>query len=196
MQTKAKIREILLKKRKNLAKTKIKEKSKKILFKLANLKEYKKAKTVLFYHPIDNEVDTASLIKKELKSGKKQIALLRICGKTNRMHIHQITDLKDLKIGKFNIKEPYTHHPVIAKKDLNLIIVPGIAFDKSLNRIGYGKGYFDKLLKTLKCTKIALAYDFQIIENVPAEKHDQKVDIVITEKTILTKYFNANAKNN
>lgn len=185
MQTKAKIREILLKKRKSLPKKEVEEKSKKILLKLVSLKEYKEAKTILFYHPIDNEVNPTALIKKELKNSKKTVALLRICGKTNRMHIHKITDLKDLKTGKFSIKEPQAHHPVIARRDLDILIIPGIAFDKSGNRIGYGLGYFDKLLKSLKCTNIALAYDFQIVENVPVEKHDQKVDIVITEKTII-----------
>ena len=185
---KASIRNSNLKKRLSLTQAKVNSASKKILEKLTELQEYKKAKTILLYHPIQNEPDTTPLLSNAKsptnKASKKTFALIRICGKTNRIHLHKIENLNDLKTGKFNIKEPHTHHPVIAKRNIDIAIIPGIAFDKNGNRIGYGKGYFDRLLKGLstKCIKIALAYDFQILDNVPAEKHDQKVDFILTEK--------------
>lgn len=196
---KASIRNTTLKKRLSLTQAKVNSASKIILEKLVELKEYKKAKTILLYHPIHNEPDPISLfstLKSSTNKTQKIFALIRICGKTNRIHLHKIEDLQDFKIGKFNIKEPHTHHPVIAKKNLDLAIIPGIAFDRQGNRIGFGKGYFDRLLKGLstKCIKIALAYEFQILDNVPAEKHDQKVDIIITEKRII-KILNS-GKNN
>jgi 5-formyltetrahydrofolate cyclo-ligase len=212
--SKVKTRKKLLDFRIKLSKKEVENLSKKIIKKLKAEKEFKKAKIILLYHPIKNEVDTISLLGKELKTQLKTIgekdknpqeksckksikkahkkniknfqekifALPRICKKTNKIHLHQITDLNELQIGKFNIKEPCTHHKVIPQKDVDLIITPGIAFDKKGHRIGYGKGYFDRLFKTSNAYKIALAYDFQIIENVPAEKHDKKVDMIITEK--------------
>lgn len=196
------IRKKLLTHRLKLPKKEVENLSKKIIKRLEASKEYKKAKTILLYHPIKNEVNTLPLlkdycrktsenskIKSSAKSSKnlsssfsKIFTLPRICTKTNRIHLHQITDLQTLKTGKFNIKEPTKFHKEIPRKKIDLVIVPGIAFDKKGHRIGFGKGYFDKLLKTLSARKIALAYDFQIIDNVPAEPHDRKVDMIVTEK--------------
>lgn len=180
---KSKIRKNLLKKRLSLVRKEIDFCNKKIVQKLAKMVEFKKAKIILAYHPIHNEIDITPLMQKT----KKIFALPRICAKSNRLHCHQVSDLKTLKTGKFNIKEPSTKHPVIARNKIDLVLTPGIAFDKNGHRIGYGKGYFDKLFKTLStdCIKIALAYDFQIVENIPVEKHDQKVHIIITEKRII-----------
>ena len=180
IETKASIRSKLLKKRQKLPQKDVEIFSKRILSRLASRPEYKHARTILLYHPINNEVDTISLVK----HSNKIFCLPRICKKTNHLYIHQFTDPHTLETGKFSIKEPSSKHPRIARNRIDLVITPGLAFDPQGNRIGYGKGYFDRLFKSLstKCTKIALAYDFQIVENVPADKHDQKVDFIITEK--------------
>jgi 5-formyltetrahydrofolate cyclo-ligase len=181
LQTKQQLRTQLKKKRLAISEQRVATLSKQILAHLTQTPEYRKAKTILLYHPIQNEVDTTSLLS---TTTNKTFCLPRICGKTNRLHLHQITDLQTLKTGLFNVKEPGTKHPIIARKNIDLVITPGLAFDTQGHRIGYGKGYFDRLFKNLstKAFKIALAYDFQIIENVPAEKHDQKVDLIVTEK--------------
>jgi len=181
--SKKKIRKKLLAKRLSLVQREIDFSNKKIVRKLQKMAEFKKAKIVLTYHPIHNEIDATDLISKT----KKIFVLPRICTKSNRLHCHKVANVEELKTGKFNIKEPSTKHPVIARNKIDLVLTPGIAFDKNGHRIGYGKGYFDKLFKTLStdCIKIALAYDFQIIDNIPAEKHDQKVDFIVTEKRIL-----------
>ena len=70
-------------------------------------------------------------------------------------------------------------------KDIDLALIPGIAFDKDGHRVGHGKAYYDKLNKELKCKKISLAYNFQVLENIPVEKHDEKIDMIITEKNTL-----------
>ncbi|MFA4891617.1 MAG: 5-formyltetrahydrofolate cyclo-ligase [Candidatus Gracilibacteria bacterium] len=182
-ENKTSIRKRLLKKRLQLTKKEVENLSKRILKKLIKRPEFKASRVVLLYHPIKNEVDPIQLLSVKTKI----LALPRIC-KNNRLHIHKVTDPQTLTIGRFNIKEPSTKNPTIARKNLDLIITPGLAFDPKGHRIGYGKGYFDKLFKNLstKCVKIALAYDFQIIENVPADKHDQKVDLIITEKRIIS----------
>lgn len=180
---KSQIRKKLLAKRQSLPQKQTELSNKKITRKLRKTTEFKRAKIVLAYHPIHNEIDVTELILKT----KKTFVLPRICAKSNRLHCHKVANINELKTGKFNIKEPSTKHPVIARNKIDLVLTPGIAFDKKGNRIGYGKGYFDKLFKTLStdCIKIALAHDFQIIENIPAEKHDQKVDFIVTEKRII-----------
>jgi len=181
-QTKQQLRTQLKKKRLALSEQQVATFSKQILAQLTRTKEYKQAKQILLYHPIQNEVDPTTLFR--TTTTNKTFCLPRICSKTNRLHIHKITDPQTLKTGKFKIKEPGTKHQIIARKNIDLVITPGLAFDTQGHRIGYGKGYFDRLFKNLstKAFKIALAYDFQIIENVPAEKHDQKVDLIVTEK--------------
>ena len=78
---------------------------------------------------------------------------------------------------------------IVIKKDIDLIIVPGAVFDKDFNRIGYGGGYYDRYLEDIayKNNKVVLAYDFQIVDKIEKEEHDVKVDIIITDKQILTK---------
>jgi len=195
---KAEIRKKLLTQRIKLLQNEVEIFSKKIIKKLLALSEFKKAKVILLYHPIKNEVDPTPLFIQAKKSSAKKIFAFPLTHTTShRMTLHKVTDLNKLELDKFNIKSPTKKHQRIARKDIDLVITPGIAFDPNGNRIGYGKGYFDKLFKNLStnCTKIALAYDFQIIENVPAEKHDKKVEIIVTEKrTIRTGFMRRHSK--
>ena len=173
------LREKLLTHRLNLSQKEVANLSKKITGKIKKLPEFKKAKTILLYHPIKNEVDPTPLF-----NSKKIFTFPRTHANSHRMTLHHVTELNELELDEFNIKSPTKKHLRISRKELDLIITPGLAFDSKGRRIGYGKGYFDKLFKNLStnCVKIALAYDFQIIENVPAEAHDKKVDIIVTEK--------------
>jgi len=186
---KNKIRNKLLTQRLNLSPKEVSILSEKITKKIKLLPEFKKAKTILLYHPIKNEVDPTPLFAttKSSKTSKKIFAFPLTHSASHRMTLHEITDLNDLELDEFNIKSPTKKHKRIAIKNIDLVITPGLAFDKNGHRIGYGKGYFDKLFKSLStnCVKIALAYDFQITENVPAEKHDKKVDMIVTEKRII-----------
>ena len=157
--SKAQIRKTILTQRKTLDPKKVAQFSKSIIKQLLALPEFKKAKTILLYSPMDNEPDTTPLFKNHKNSP------------TSHQQIHFPTP------SPLDPQPPY-----------DLIVTPGIVFDEHGNRIGYGKGYFDRLFRNLStdCVKIALAYEFQIIENVPAEKHDQKVDMIITEKRTIT----------
>jgi len=162
-----------------------KSKSKIISDNLLKSDEYKAASAILIYYPFRKEIDTRHIIKDALKKNKK-VSLPKISG--SEIKFFFISDLKkDLKPGCFDIVEPDTFHCLEA--DLNsvdLIIVPGLCFDLNFNRIGYGKGFYDKILKKLskKVNKIALAFDLQILKNIPAYSHDQKIDIIITESNI------------
>ena len=86
-------------------------------------------------------------------------------------------------MGSFHIEEP-TGDDLIDPDKLELIVTPGVAFDSKGNRLGRGKGYYDRLPATTKATKIGVAYHFQIVDELPAEPHDVPMDIVITDRTV------------
>ena len=157
-----------------------------IVDKLMGLNAYKASKEILAYYPFRSEIDTTIIIRNALKQ-KKKIILPRVNGK--KLDLYYIKDLKnDLAPGSFDIMEPIPSRCTIAShKNIDIILVPGVGFDRNFNRLGYGGGFYDKLLEGLpvKTPRIALAFNLQLIENIPIMAHDLKVDIIITEKEIL-----------
>lgn len=158
------------------------KKDQKICSKLEKNPFFKKAKNILFYASIkeEGEVDTWRLIKKYIQI--KNLFFPRVQSNSKILEICQIKNTSQLQAGYKKILEPHGDCKKIAPKKIDLVIVPGLAFDKQGNRIGYGDGFYDRLLKKMKCPAIALAYEFQIVQSVPGEKHDVKIDQIITEK--------------
>ncbi|MFC1748494.1 5-formyltetrahydrofolate cyclo-ligase [Pseudomonadota bacterium] len=152
-----------------------------IVKKLLSSRYFKNAKKILFYLPIHKEVDLIELFEKGHKG--KRMALPKVVGK-GKMHLHYIKDLSETQTGKFNIKEPRGHLKEAKPQELELILVPGVAFAHDGHRIGYGKGFYDRLLKNTSAIKIGIAYEFQIVKNIPAQSHDTPVDFIATEKRI------------
>lgn len=180
MKEKARIRKKILKIRKKIGKKTVDANSAEILDKLFRLREFCRAKKVMFYSSFANEVSTTKMIEKSLEL-KKQIFLPKIL--KDKIVPVQIYNLKELVLGKFGILEPSAAmNRRFAPADLDVIIVPGVAFDKNCNRIGFGKGYFDRFLKTQKATTIGLAHNFQIVKKIQAKKFDVPTDFVITER--------------
>lgn len=163
------------------------EKTKKdrlILKGICNLPEFKKAKNILFYTPIKGEVDISKILK---KSKTKRFVLSRING--NKLDLHYIKDLSQTKENKFKILEPQKNLPKAKPQDIDLAIIPGVVFSDNGHRIGYGKGFYDRFLKKTLAVKIGVAYRFQIVKNIPGEKHDVPMEIIITEnKTMRIKH--------
>jgi 5-formyltetrahydrofolate cyclo-ligase len=153
---------------------------------LMKLDCYRNSKEILAYYPFRSEIDTTIIIRKALNQGKKVI-LPRVRGK--KLELYYIKDLiDDLIPGSFGIMEPIASKCKIASyKNVDMVLVPGVGFDRNFNRLGYGGGFYDKLLEKLpvKIPRIALAFTLQIIENIPVMAHDLKVNIIITEKEIL-----------
>ena len=171
----------MLKKRNSMGKKAIKQKSAKIIKKLTSLKEFKRSKTILGYASIRSETMTLDFIKRLLKNKRKKLVLPKVEGK--RMVLSKIDDFAELKKGSFfNILEPRKIKKV---KKVDLILVPGIAFDQTGHRIGYGKGYYDRLLKKTKAVKVGLAFELQLIDKVPNHPHDVPVDMVVSEKRVM-----------
>ena len=133
----------------------------------------------MFFASFNSEVNTHDMIKKTF--GKKNIVIPKII--QHEIEPSVIIDFDNLvPSGKFGILEPIEAMK-IAYKNIDLVLVPGIAFDKEGHRIGYGFGYYDKFLKKVpKAIKIGLCFDFQIVNKIPREEHDAPVDLIVTEE--------------
>ncbi len=179
---KAQIRDEILRKRNSLSEEERLNKSKKIKDNLLSLDEYKKAKNVMFFVSFGSEVHTHEMIKEALKN--KTVIVPKVIN--NQIEPSLIIDFDSLiPSGKFGILEPIEAMP-IAYKNIDLILVAGIAFDKEGYRLGYGLGYYDKFLAKLpKALKIGLCFDFQVVEKLPREAHDVPVDMVVTDKEVI-----------
>ncbi len=153
---------------------------------LKNLKElieFQKARGVLFYYSINNEVRTHSILSEFID--KKKLFLPAII-KPNYFEAIQIQSLDDLKIGLEKIPEPIIKKvKTYQSKYIETVILPGVAFDKSGVRLGMGKGYYDRYLKRYPhLKKIGLAYEEQVLDSVPKESYDMNIDILVTDKNI------------
>jgi 5-formyltetrahydrofolate cyclo-ligase len=178
----------VLKKRESISKKEKDLLDKIILDKLYESNLYKTSKNIFVYVSFRDEINTIKLIERALLDNKN-IYVPKVYNSTKTMKAIFINSLDKLEKNKMGILEPKDDTLVIDKNDIDLIIVPGAVFDKSFNRIGYGGGYYDRYLEEIKYknNKIALAYDFQIIDEIEAESHDIKVDYIITDKRILVR---------
>ena len=158
------LKDSILNKRNSLSKEKIIGNSIKIKNSLFNLQPYKEAKTPMFFVSFNSEVDTHDIIRESL--GRKTIVVPKVVH--HEIEPSVIIDFDNLIEGKFGILEPIEAMQ-IACKNIDLVLVPGIAFDKEGHRIGYGFGYYDKFLRKVpKAIKIGLCFDFQVVDNIPS----------------------------
>ena len=176
--TKQKIRNTILIKLQTQKEENRNKKSCLIKNKLFRNRVFKKAKTVMFYMSFGGEVDTVDMIKAAQKSGKKVV--VPVCGKNRMMNPCELKDRGALLRGPYGIREPALKKPVNLKS-LDLVVVPGLAFDKKGRRLGRGKGYYDRFLPKISqhSFAIGLAYDFQILPFIPTTEYDADVHKVI-----------------
>jgi 5-formyltetrahydrofolate cyclo-ligase len=176
--TKAKIRNKILDRLKRQEEETRNKKSQIIKKALFRTSVFKKAKIVMFYMSFGGEVDTADMIKEAKKLGKTVV--VPVCGKNRIMGPCVLKDKGKLLKGPYGILEPAVKKP-ISLKSLTLVIAPGLAFDKKGNRLGRGKGYYDRFLEILPedVMSIGLAFDFQILPFIPTTKTDIAVKKVI-----------------
>lgn len=157
-------------------------KSREIEGRLFSLPEFKSARVVLFFASFQSEVDTIPMIRRALASGKR-VVLPKVEGK--ELELFEIRNIdSDVSPGAWGIPEPRGSAPV-KLDELDIIIVPGAAFDERGNRLGYGAGFYDKLLSNFTKLSVALAFEEQIVPKVPADPHDVPVRKIITEKRVI-----------
>lgn len=177
-------RKNILAKRKSISEKKHDEKSAQIKKRLEKLEIFQEAYTVMFYVSFGSEVETHGLLKDSFR--EKRVAVPLVWEKD--LLIKRITDFSQLSPGAWEILEPEARQTSLKLSDINLILVPGVAFDKNHNRMGYGSGYYDRLLareKEADFISVGLAFEEQIVDKLPIEKYDQKVDFIVTEKRVI-----------
>ncbi len=161
------------------------EKSARIRRRLSRLPAYRRAKSVLCYVSIDGEVETGILVEQILCDRKKLAVPVVLPG--GRMKIAPVRRSRRelMQVDLFGIPVPASGSGRVSLRELDLIIVPGVAFDVQGWRLGRGLGYFDRFLSRLPRTvpRIGLAFELQIVKEVPVHAHDEQMQAVVTEKT-------------
>ena len=153
---------------------------------VTSLDEYVAAKTVMLFLPMKDEVDTWSLVRDALDAGKR-VAAPRVSSKDGAMHALRICDVaRDVAPGAWGIPEPVGGAP-IPSCEIDLILVPGVAFDRNGRRLGRGAGFYDRFLgaEGVGAFRCAVAFACQIMQTVPTDAHDLPVDCVVTEREII-----------
>ncbi len=156
-------------------------KSELIFNKIINTKEYDKATVIAIYKSLDYEVNTDKLIDHSLSIGKT-VLLPRVID--DDMAFLELTAKTILIKSNFGVFEPIADKSY-PKDKIDLVIVPGVCFDYDKNRLGFGKGYYDKYLKDTKMKKIGICFEEQICKCLPTDSNDIKMDLIITDKQII-----------
>lgn len=138
------------------------------------------AHTILFYAPLADELDVWPLLEKLLKT-PTVCALPAFDDATQFYSARRVKNLEeDIFTGKFGVSEPLLECEEIPLNKFDLVLVPGVAFDMQGNRLGRGKGFYDRILAQASGIKCGISYDFQLLEAIPTEAHDAKVDFIFT----------------
>lgn len=138
------------------------------------------ADNILLYHSLPDELSTHEFIDRW--HNKKHFFLPRVNGVNLEILPY---DQSTLRLGAFHIEEP-SGDELTSIENIEMVVVPAIAYDHRGNRVGRGKGFYDRLLADTKATKVGVVYDFQLVDDIETEPHDVKVDVVITESRIIT----------
>lgn len=184
---KQELREILLKKRAAITPEERTECDNRILHSLTALPEYQNCTHLFTYVSFRDEVDTRALIEQALISGRK-VAVPRCIPGTPRIEFYFITSLSQLTPGSFEIPEPKPELSRLAAVSLPnaLCVVPGLSFDRQGNRLGYGKGYYDRFLSGFKGFSVGLCYTPLLSgQPLPAGRFDARIPVVITDTDVL-----------
>ena len=181
MLTKKELRKEIVEARKNMSPEDVAEKSELICSRIVETSFYGKATDICIYMPIRNEVDVTLLIPFAEKDGKG-IWIPKVIGE--EMIFNAYEEDKIEISGSFKIRES-TSEKVLVPDENTLIVMPGAVFDVKGNRIGYGGGYYDRYLeKHPMCSTLAVCYDLQVVKELPAEPHDIKPQMIVTETSI------------
>ncbi len=152
-----------------------------VIEKFQNTEIYKNAEAIMIYQSIKSEAPTEKLIEKMLASGKR--VFVPVTGGKEILGAEIFSDTRYIK-GAFGIPEPECFREV-NKKEIDMILVPGLLFSEKGGRLGYGGGYYDRFLSDFSGIKIGLAFDKQLIKAFPLEKHDILMDYILTEKGLI-----------
>lgn len=185
LEDKKEIRKLVLAKRASMGESIRANKSLLIQKKVLALAEYQAAKTIMLFMSFRDEVETKELAEDVLAGGKRLV--LPFCAPGGIIIPAVIEDLGELVTGMWGIREPAKESLIKAEfSEIDFVLVPGAAFDLAGNRLGYGMGYYDRFFELLSASvpRAAVAFNCQIISEVPVAEHDKKMSLLITEEKV------------
>ena len=186
-QAKSLIRRQILSKRLALSLSQVQEFSSAIQERLLGLKAYAEANIIMCYMPCRREVDTEAFIRHALESGKRVCLPVVVRDKKHMLACQVDYPLDKLSPDTYGILSPcYSSAGEVNPGDIQLILVPGIAFDERGYRLGYGGGYYDRFLsRSHAAVTVGLAYEFQLLDELPVASHDVKLDLIVTQQRVI-----------
>lgn len=186
-QEKEKLRQEFLKQRQEISEEDFRAASAAIIKKLQQLTEFKKAENVHMYISMNDrgEVDTHGFIKKMVASPKKVVVPVTNMQRGTLTNI-RLNSYADLKKNEWGVLEPEGGEEV-STEELDLVVVPMVAADESCNRIGYGKGFYDRFLKDADCPKVGVVFERNLVKQLPTEDFDIPLDKIITEQRVISR---------
>lgn len=185
---KAALREQMKEARLALSKAEVEGRSAPIVARLVELEAFRRAGSVMLYLPVRNEVDTTRVVTQCLNDGKV-LVLPRMDYEHDRIVAHRVDDVAtQLVLGRMDLVEPDpAKTDVVSPAEIDLVVVPGLVFDRQGYRIGWGRGYYDAFLAAdeAHAERVGLAYEFQLVDVVEHDGHDVPMHSVVTEGTTL-----------
>lgn len=178
------LRKRLIEKRKSLDKVEKAKWDKIISEKIIKSDCFKKAEQVLVFSSTDDEFDTRYIIER-CRESYKRVFYPRCIDKDGNMSFFKVDSVGDLTFGSFGILEPKETCKKYIPQDNDLVIVPCLSADKQKNRIGYGKGYYDRFLKDFNGVSISPCYDILLEDEIPTDKYDMQINIIVTDKEVI-----------
>jgi 5-formyltetrahydrofolate cyclo-ligase len=188
MTDKSRLRTALLKKRDAIPAEVRRAKDRLIRDRLLSLDEIKGANLIFFFASFRSEVDTLEPMRSLLAEGRR-VVLPKVARENHLLLLYEVKGLEELVPGYMGIPEPsvLTEERAVAVNEIKAVVIPGAGFDREGNRIGYGGGYYDRLLSSLgsNVPVIAPAYEEQVVDSVPSEPHDIKVSMIVTDRRVI-----------
>lgn len=181
---KQKLRQAILARRRDLSCTEARESARAVQMAFIASAEFRKAGIIGLYAPIHNEVETAEVFAEALKLSK---IVIYPAVRGEKLEFRRVSSPGMLRKGAYGIQEPDESCPLHDPGEADSIVIPGIVFDLTGRRIGYGKGYYDRTLHQLEGRKklVGFCYDFQLVEAIAGEPHDVRMDMLITDKRVI-----------
>ncbi len=182
--TKQQLRELLKQRRSSIPPEEKKRLDAAIVASITASQAYLQADTLLLYAPLSGEVDLLPLVRRARKDGK-QVAFPRCDTETNTMRFHLLTPEARLSPGAYRIPEPPADAPICQPTESTLCLLPALSFDRAGNRLGYGKGFYDRFLEDFPGVTAGVVYAAMMLKQVPTEPHDKPVAWLFTERGML-----------
>ena len=185
MERKRELRGAILKQRDALSADEIAARSAAAGKRLLSLSEVSAARLILFFVSFGSEIDTVPMISRSLAAGKR-IAVPRVERRARKLMPYEVRDLQsDLEPGAYGILEPKPDRPPARLDEIDVVIVPAVAWDEEGFRVGYGAGYYDRFLPEVpQAVRIGLGFELQVRSDVPRGPNDLPVDILVTEAAV------------